>query len=58
MTDEQAAEFSRPRKYTFKTERRTVDAVLIWSVGKNGIDDGGDSRPNGKDDIRYAIPIQ
>ncbi len=57
-TDEQAAEFTRPRKYTFKTERRTVDAVLIWSVGKNGIDDGGDSRPNGKDDIRYAIPIQ
>ena len=41
MTDEQLAEFSRPRKYVFKTEHRTVDAVQIWSVGPNGIDDNG-----------------
>ena len=65
MTDEQLAEFARPRKYTFRTERRTVDAVQIWSVGKNGIDDSnlksttkendyGDKRT---DDIRFIIPI-
>ena len=58
MTDEQAAEFTRPRKYTFKTERRTVDAVQIWSVGLNGVDDGGERLPNGKDDIRFIIPIK
>ena len=58
MTDGQAAEFTRPRKYTFKTERRTVDAVQIWSVGPNGVDDGGERLPNGKDDIRFIIPIK
>ncbi len=58
MTDEQAAEFTRPRKYTFKTERRTVDAVQIWSIGLNGVDDGGERLPNGKDDIRFIIPIK
>ena len=55
LTDEQAAEFTRPRKYTFKTERRTVDAVQIWSVGPNGIDDGG---LRSTDDIRLIIPIR
>ncbi len=55
MTDEQAAEFTRPRKYTFKTERRTVDAIQIWSVGPNGIDDGG---LRSTDDIRFIIPIR
>ena len=55
LTDEQAAEFSRPRKYVFETEWRTVDAVQIWSVGPDGIDDGG---LRSTDDIRFVIPIQ
>ena len=54
-TDEQAAEFSRPRKYVFETEWRTADAVQIWSVGPDGIDDGG---LRSTDDIRFVIPIQ
>lgn len=58
MTDEQVAEFSRPRKYTFREEWRTVNAVQIWSVGFNGVDDGGDGLQNGKDDIRFIIPIR
>ena len=58
LTDEQAAEFTRPRKYTFKSERRTIDAVQIWSVGPNGVDDGGERLLNGKDDIRFIIPIK
>ncbi len=55
MTDGQAAEFTRPRKYTFRTERRTIDAVQIWSVGPDGIDDGG---LHSTDDIRFIIPIR
>ena len=54
MTEEQAAEFSRPQKYTFKTEWRTVDAVRIWSVGPDGIDGGG---LRSTDDIGFIIPI-
>ncbi len=65
MTDEQWSEFARPIKYTFRTAWRTVDAVQIWSVGKNGIDDSslnsttkendyGDKRT---DDIRFIIQI-
>ena len=55
LTDEQAAEFSRPRKYVFETEWRTVDAVQIWSVGPDGIDNVG---LRSTDDIRFVIPIQ
>ncbi len=41
---------------------RTVDAVQIWSVGPNSVDDGGEYHldENGspeKDDIRYVIPL-
>jgi len=55
MTDEQTVEFAGPEKYTFKTEWRTVDAVQIWSVGPNGINDGG---LRSTDDIRFIIPIK
>ena len=55
MTDGQAAELTRPRKYTFRTERRTIDAVQIWSVGPNGVDDVG---LRSTDDIRGIIPIR
>ena len=55
LTDEQAAEFLRPRKYVFETEWRTVDAVQIWSVGPDGIDNGG---LRSTDDIRFILPIQ
>ena len=44
ISDEQAREFSRPRKYDFKTEWRTVDAVKIWSIGENRMDEGGTKR--------------
>ncbi len=46
--------------YDFEKESRTVDAVQIWSVGPDGIDDGGlsvmtdDKR---KDDLRFIIRI-
>ena len=55
LTDEQAAEFLRPRKYVFETEWRTVDAVQIWSVGPDGIDNGG---LRSTDDIRFILPIR
>ena len=66
MTDEQAAAFTRPCKYTFRTERRTVDAVHIWSVGPNGIDDSSlksTAKENNfvdrrTDDILFIIPIK
>ena len=59
LTDEQMAKFSRRKKYTFKTERRTVKAVQIWSVGSDGVsgDTEGDSR-HSRDDIRFIVPIR
>ncbi|MBR6374600.1 MAG: hypothetical protein IKS20_15610, partial [Victivallales bacterium] len=57
MTDGHEAEFSRPQKYAFKTEQRTVEAVQIWSVGPDGKDNGGIRSIRSKDDIRYIIPI-
>ena len=57
LTDEQAAEFARLKKYVFETDWRSVDAVQIWSVGPNGIDDGGRRGPDDKDDIRFVMTI-
>ena len=57
LTDEQAAEFARPTKYVFETAWRSVDTVQIWSVGPNGIDDGGRRGPDDKDDIRFVMTI-
>ena len=65
MDEQQIKDIYRPRKYTFNTERRTVKAVQIWSVGSNCIDDGGVRKPaeygskeKDKDDIRFIIQIQ
>ena len=42
----------------FVSQKRTIQAVQIWSVGSNGIDDGGICGGNAKkDDIRFIIPI-
>ena len=47
--------------YDFEKVKKTIEAVQIWSVGPDGIDDGGlsiktDSKVN--DDIRFIIPIR
>jgi hypothetical protein len=39
-------------------QKRTLQAVQIWSVGPDGVNDGGSGRDNGKDDIRFIIPIR
>ncbi len=57
LTDEQAAEFARPTKYVFETAWRSVDTIQIWSVGPNGVDDGGVRSPDDKDDIRFVMTI-
>ena len=51
--------------YVFEKRERTVEAVQIWSVGPDRIDDGGlnkkaeyGSGQKSKDDIRFIIPIQ
>ena len=47
----------RRRKYAFKTQRRTVKAVRIWSVGPDGVSGDvseGNSR-NSRDDIRFFV---
>ena len=56
--------FSTPST-RFEKRERTVNAVQIWSVGPNGIDDGGifnkpeyGSTEKKKDDIRFIIPMQ
>ena len=48
----------------FVSQKRTLQAVQIWSVGPDGIDDGGiahkseyGSSEKKKDDIRFIIPI-
>ena len=48
-----------------KTKQENVNAVQIWSVGLDGIDDGGlnfskegDSDKKRKDDIRFIIQIR
>ncbi len=51
--------------YVFEKRERTVEAVQIWSVGPDGIDDGGLNKKaeygsglKNKDDIRFIVPIQ
>ena len=51
--------------YVFEKRERNVEAVQIWSVGPDGIDDGGlnkkaeyDSEQKSTDDIRFIIPIR
>ena len=39
-------------------QKRTLQAVQIWSVGPDGVNDGGSGHDNGKDDIRFIIPIR
>ena len=48
--------------FDFYTEETTIRAVQIWSVGPNGIDDGGlsdweNSGLSDWDDIRFLLPI-
>ncbi|MBP5639351.1 MAG: hypothetical protein J6X55_07725 [Victivallales bacterium] len=50
--------------YRFEKRERTIEAVQIWSVGPDGIDDGGlnknaeyGSEQKSKDDIRFIIPV-
>ena len=51
--------------YVFEKRERNVEAVQIWSVGPDGIDDGGlnkkaeyGSEQKSTDDIRFIVPIQ
>ena len=51
--------------FDFFREESIIKAVQIWSVGPDGIDDGGlnkkaeyGSEQKNKDDIRFVIPIQ
>lgn len=52
-------------KYKIIIAKRTVEAVQIWSVGPDGIDDGGindkpeyGSGEKAKDDIRFIIRLE
>ena len=51
--------------WVFEPQMETIEAVQIWSVGPDGIDDGGEntkseysSSDRQMDDIRFIIPIQ
>lgn len=51
--------------WTLEEKAETVDAVQIWSVGPDGIDNGGLNCVKGEgsdatqmDDIRFIIPIE
>ena len=51
--------------WEYKTKQENVNAVQIWSLGLDGIDDGGlnyskedDSDKKRKDDIRFVIQIR
>lgn len=51
--------------YEFIKEERTVEAVQIWSIGPDGIDDGGilkkypeDPGEKKKDDLRFLIQMK
>ena len=65
-TGEDNDETSKVRGYwTSEPQEETVEAVQIWSVGPNGIDDGGlnkkaeyGSGQKSTDDIRFIIPIR
>ena len=56
-SDEWAKELLRCKKYTFKKETRTVNAVQIWSVGPDGVsgDATGDDPLKSRDDVRFYI---
>ena len=61
LTDEWAKEMRRPKKNTFKTEYRMVNAVQIWSVGYDGISgdtSGEDDAKKSRDDFRFYIRVQ
>ena len=52
-------------EWQFEPREETVEAVQIWSVGPDGIDDGGlnkkaeyGSEQKSTDDIRFIIPIR
>ena len=42
----------------FVQRERTLQAVQIWSVGPNGVDDGGVRDNQAKDDIRFIVQIR
>ena len=56
FTDVDMDDLTRRRSYVFETEENTIDAVQIWSIGPDGIDDGGVREPP-KDDIRLVVPF-
>ena len=67
VSDEEADDtISEPEgSWVFEPKEETVEAVQIWSVGPDGIDDGGDSIKRTQDadyertdDIRFFIPIR
>ena len=50
--------------WTKESSDEQIDAVQIWSVGPDGIDDGGlidksfsSDKEKRKDDIRFIIPV-
>ena len=52
-------------RWIFEQKEETVEGVQIWSVGPDGIDDGGINRTaeygseeKSKDDIRHIIPLR
>ena len=66
-TEDGAEDIESPRngQWTLEEKTETVDAVQIWSIGPDGIDDGGlDAVKKGSDvwqradDIRFIIPIK
>ena len=65
-TEEWAEDVESPPsgQWTLEGKTETIDAVQIWSVGPDGIDDGGlgvkgkGSDIRRTDDIRFIIPIR
>ena len=65
-TEEWAEDVESPPggQWTLEEKTETVDAIQIWSIGPDGIDDGGQgvkgegSDIRRTDDIRFIIPIQ
>ena len=60
-SDEEMAEIFRPHKYDFKFVPRQITAVQVWSVGADGVDNGGSSAVGADgftltDDICFFIP--
>ena len=64
-TEEGADDIESPSgQWTLEAKTETIDAIQIWSVGPNGIDNGGlgvkgeGSDIRRTDDIRFIIPIK